>query len=162
MVGQIVNDAEVIGPIDEMSSFYLEYTKIFIAIGNNKVRKNLFLRALEIGYEVVTLISSKAIVSKYAEINIGSIIFPNAVIEANVILGKGSIVGANTTINHDAVMKDYCLVNTASVIRPNVKLRDFGHISSRCLISADVDLGPNSFIADGSIVREGDSCTTKE
>lgn len=161
LVGQIVNDAKVIGTVDEMSSYYLEYTKIFIAVGNNKVREKLTKQAIEIGYEVVTLISSKATVSSYASIGLGSVVFSNAVIEANATLGNSSIIAANTTVNHDAVIDNYCLVNTVSVIRPNVLLGKNSHISSHCLISANTKLKPNSFIEDGIVVRKGELCIIK-
>lgn len=40
-MNEVINDCEVIGTIDEMSSYYPEYVDIFIAIGNNQLRKKL-------------------------------------------------------------------------------------------------------------------------
>lgn len=51
-INELINDCEVIEPIDEMSSYYPEYTYIHIAIGNNVARSNLLLRAKEIGYSL--------------------------------------------------------------------------------------------------------------
>lgn len=54
-VNKVVNDCNVIGPIDERSSYYPEYTNIFIAVGNNKFRSKLMLQAQEIGYSLSKL-----------------------------------------------------------------------------------------------------------
>lgn len=40
-INEIINDCKVTGSIDEMSSYYPEYTHIHMAIGNNKFRKEL-------------------------------------------------------------------------------------------------------------------------
>lgn len=159
----VVNDSEIIGTIDEMSSFYLEYTKIFIAVGNNILREKLIKQAIEIGYEVVTLISNQSSVSPFSSIGIGSVVFPNTVIEANAVIGKGCIIAANVTINHDAVINDYCLVNSNSVIRPNVTLGQSTTVSAHCIISMTTVLKPFTYIEDGSIItREGSKCITEE
>lgn len=150
-----VNDCKVIGTVDEISSFYLEYTKIFIAIGNNILREKLINQAIEIGYELVALISNKSSVSSYTNIGIGSVIFPNAVVESNAVIGEGCIVAANTTINHDAIINDYCLVNSNSVIRPNVILGKSTTVSSHCVISMNIVLKPFTYIEDGAVIKEG-------
>lgn len=150
-----INDCKVIGTIDEMSSFYLEYTKIFIAVGNNILREKLIKQAIEIGYEVVTLISNKSSISSYANIGIASVIFPNAVVEANATIGEGCIVAANTTINHDVTINNYCLINSNTVIRPNVILGKSTTVSSHCIISVNTVLKPFTYIEDGAVIKEG-------
>ena len=141
-VGKQVNDCKVIGTIDEMSSFYLEYTKIFIAIGNNEVRKKLSKQAKEIGYEIVTLISKRASVSQYASIDSGCVVFPFVVIEPNAVINKECILTANTTINHDAIINEYCLLYSNTAIRPNAT------------IGALTTIEANSLIDDGSILNK--------
>lgn len=51
-INETINDCLVIGSIDEMSSYYPEYTHIHIAIDNNKVRSKLLMQAKEIGYSL--------------------------------------------------------------------------------------------------------------
>ena len=57
LVGQIVNDCKVIDKIEEMKTLFPQYNNVFIAVGNNAFRKQLYLQAKEIGYNVITLIS---------------------------------------------------------------------------------------------------------
>ena len=92
-----------------MKSLFPQCNNVFIAVGNNAFRKQLYLQAKEIGYNVITLISKQATVSKYASIKEGSVIFPHAVIEPNTSIGHNCIICANATINHDAIIHDHCL-----------------------------------------------------
>lgn len=151
-VNEVINNCRVIGIIDEMSSYYPEYTDIFIAIGNNQLRKKLNMQAKEIGYQLVSLISPFSYVSSYASINEGTVIFPHAVIEANVYVGKGCIISSNTTLNHDSVIEDDCLIYSNSVIRPDVVIESLTRIGSHCVISFGTKIKANSDISDGSAI----------
>ncbi|WP_270640588.1 NeuD/PglB/VioB family sugar acetyltransferase [Longibaculum muris] len=151
-MNEVINDCEVIGTIDEMSSYYPEYVDIFIAIGNNQLRKKLNMQAKEIGYQLASLISPFSYVSSYANINEGTVVFPHAVIEANVYVGKGCIISSNTTLNHDSIIKDNCLIYSNSVIRPNVIIESLTKIGSHCVISFGIRIESNSVINDGSVI----------
>ena len=151
-VNEVINDSNVIGTIDEMSSYYLEYTNIFIAIGNNKVRSKLMLQAQEIGYSLPILKHSTSVISKYAFLGVGSVIFPNAVVEANVVIKDGCIIAVNSVVNHDAYIDECVLVNTASVIRPNTVINKYASIGSRCLITANTTIDKELIIKDGEVI----------
>ena len=65
-INETINECEVIGSIDEISSYYPEYTHIHIALGNNQIRSKLLLQAKEIGYLLPILKHPSSVVSKYA------------------------------------------------------------------------------------------------
>ncbi len=152
-VDKTINDCKVIGDIDKIENCYPEYKDIFIAIGNNELRKKLINQAKEIGYCVETIISTHGIVSNYASIDEGTIIFDNVVVEANAVIGKGCIVASNATINHDAVIEDYCLINSNSVIRPNTLIGSLSRIGSNCTVAFNTKIKANSDIEDGLVVK---------
>lgn len=152
-VNEVINECQVIGTIDEMSSYYPEYTDIFIAVGNNKLRKKLSLQAKEIGYYLTSLISPDCYISRFADIGEGSVIFSHAVIEANALIGEGCIITSNVTINHDAVIEDYCLIYSNTVIRPNSLIGFLSRIGSNCTITFGTQVKSNSDIKDGSVIE---------
>ena len=152
LVGQTVNDCKVVGKINEMKTLFPEYLDIFIAVGNNAFRKQLFNQAKEIGYNIITLISNEATVSKYASIKQGSVIFPHAVIEPNAMIGNNCIVCANATINHDAIIHDNCLIYSNTVIRPNVIIHGLTRIGSNCTVTFGKEIEEGSDIQDGEVV----------
>ncbi|WP_370784254.1 PglD-related sugar-binding protein [Faecalibacillus intestinalis] len=152
LVGQIVNDCKVIGKIEEMKALFPQCNNVFIAVGNNAFRKQLYLQAKKIGYNIITLISNEAIVSKYASIKEGSVIFPHAVIEPNTSIGYNCIICANATINHDAIIHDHCLIYSNTVIRPNVVINELTRIGSNCTITFGKEIEEGSDIKDGEVV----------
>lgn len=147
LAGQTVNDCKVVGKINEMKKLFPEYLDIFIAVGNNAFRKQLHDQAKEIGYNIITLVSNKATVSKYATIKQGSVIFPHAVIESNARIGNDCIICANVTINHDE-----CLIYSNTVIRPNVIIHELTRIGSNCTITFGKEIKEVSDITDGEVV----------
>lgn len=152
-VNQVINDAKIIGSIQDMDKFVNDYPYIFVGIGNNKGRKQFCEKAESIGYELVNLISPKSTVSAYASISKGTVVFPNAVVEANASIGNGCIVCANTTINHDAVIEDYVLVYSNTVIRPNTRIGAYSRLGSSCTIVFGTQIEECSDIKDGSVIE---------
>ena len=120
LVGKTINDCKVICGMKDIQVLREKYSNIFIAIGNNRLREELITQAQEIGFNVVNLISNKSIVSNYAKIGQGCVIFPNVVIEPNSTIGNGCVICANSVINRDAFIADYSFVNSSSVDRPTV------------------------------------------
>lgn len=141
----------VVGKLENIKEQYQEYQDIFIAIGDNHLRKQISEQAEKIGYSVVTLISIRASVSNYAEVGSGSVIFPEAVIESGAKITKGSIIAAGSIVNHDVEIKDFCLINTGSIIRPNSIVGECSRIDSRCLIKAGTEIPENAHIKDGEV-----------
>ena len=136
--------------IDEMSSYYPEYTHIHIAIGNNKTRSKLLLQAKEIGYSLPILQHSSSVVSKYASIGEGSVLFPYSVIEANTLIGQGCIIASHVVINHDVHIDENVLVNTGTIIRPNTKINKHVSIGSHCLITMNKEIEQETILKDGT------------
>lgn len=120
LVGKTINDCKVIGGMKNIQVLREKYLNIFIAIGNNKLREELITQAQEIRFNIVNLISNKSIISNYAKIGQGCVIFPNAVIEPNSTIGKGCVICTNSVINRDAFIVDYSFVNSSSGDRPTV------------------------------------------
>lgn len=149
-INETINDCEIIGSVDEMSSYYPEYTHIHIALGNNKTRSKLLLQAKEIGYSLPILKHSSSVVSKYASVGLGSVLFPYSVIEANAVIGNCCIVTSGVVINHDAQIDECVLVNTGTVIRPNTRINKYASIGCRCFITMNKEIEINQIIKDGT------------
>lgn len=153
-INKKINDCRVIDTINNMKLYYTDYKDIFIAIGNNKLRKKLTDQANNIGFNIISLISRKSIVSKYASIDKGTVIFPGSVVESNSFIGRGCIITANTTINHDVVIEDYVLIYSNSVIRPYTLIGSYTRIGSSCTVTFGTGIKASSDIPDGTIVKE--------
>lgn len=143
----------VVGKIEDLDKLTHEYDSVFVAIGNNEVRKKLYDQARLLGYKLPILIDPHASVSKYCYIGEGSVIFPCAVLETNCHVSKGCIISSNTTINREAYISDYVSIHSNSVIRKRVHIGESTLIESRCVISPDITIKPYSYISEGRIVN---------
>lgn len=151
-VGQNVNGVQVFGKVEDVFQLAREDYEVFVAIGNNGVRKDLMIRLKENGYVFANLISPRSCISEYAVLGNGCVIYPNVVIESNVKMGDGCIATSNASINHDAIIGDFCLVYSNSVIRPNVTLENLVRVGSGCVISFGTRVNTQSDISDGSLI----------
>lgn len=88
----------VVGTTDELESLADRYDGVLVAIGNADIRLALLDRLK--GYDVVSLISPRAVVSPNARLSEGCIVEPMAVIHAGCELGRGCIVSAGAVVNH--------------------------------------------------------------
>ncbi|PTK82406.1 acetyltransferase, partial [Staphylococcus haemolyticus] len=97
----------------------------FIAIGNNKIRKEI--------YETLNLPDEKYV----------TLIHPSVVIGSNVHIGQGTVVMGNAVINASTNIGNQCIINTLASVGHDINIKDFVHIS------------PNSTLTGGSVINEG-------
>lgn len=93
---------------------------VFVAIGNNKKREDIYRRLR--GHDFPVLIDPKAQVSPTTEFRHGSYIAAGAVVQVGATLGKFVIVGANAVVSHDAVVGDFVNMGPGTVIASGVKV----------------------------------------
>ena len=111
-----------------------------ISIGQMKdleLRKNLFSKLINIGFEIPKIISKKSIVSK-----------------KNVKIGKGTIVMNNVTINSNTTIGENCIINTGSIIEHDCFIDSHTHIGPGSILNGGVNIGKQCFIGSGSVVRQ--------
>ena len=114
---------------------------VFIAIGDNAVRREIYARLR--GHDFPALIDPSAQVSPTTEFKHGTFIAVEAVVSVGTDIGKFAIIGPRSGIGHDSVVGDF------SNIGPGVTLS--GHTK----VGADVFMGANSCTASGATVADG-------
>ena len=143
----------VIGKISDLERYRDQFSNVFIAIGNNAFRSELYHRAKQLDYRICSLISPLSKISAYASLGEGCVVFPFSVIESRSNVGSTCIIAAHVTINHDAWLCDGVLVNSNSIIRPNTHIGSKTRIGSGCVISLGTKIKEESDIPDGSIMN---------
>ena len=119
---------------------------MFIAIGSarmNKLRESKYNAAKDLGYELITYVSSKA--SSWPEADIGDncFILENTVIQPFVTIGNNVVIWSGCHIGHDTVVGAHCFLSPQVVVSSNVM------IEPNCLF------GVNATIRDGiTVARE--------
>ena len=88
----------------------LDKKNIYIGVGgaiSNLNRKNIFEKFLEKKFNLPSLISNKANVSKFATIGKGTIVLPGATIGPNVHIGENCIINCNSIISHGSIIGNH-------------------------------------------------------
>ena len=111
-----------------------EKSNLILSIGNNEVRKALSQK-LKVDYSKA--LHPKAIISKFASIDVGTVVMAGAVINADVKIGK------------------HCIVNSAAIIEHDCVINDFAHISPNASLAGNVSVGEGTHVGIGAVVIQG-------
>jgi len=117
---------------------------VVVAIGNNDIRLQKIQLLQQNNFNLITLIHPSAVISKYAVIAQGTVVFAGAVINAFAKVGVG------------------CIINTSAVVEHDCIIGDFTHICPNVALAGGVIVGSKSWVGIGSQVRQlitiGDNC----
>ena len=152
---EMVLGKKVIGRFDDLE--HLNKNKdfcIIVAIGNNPKRLSLIKHLLELGYECPVLIHPSAVVSQYAIIDHGSVIFPNVVINANAKIGIGAIINTGAVIEHDCVLGEGVHISPNAGLAGGAKVGNGSWIGINACVIEQVIIGNHVIVGAGSVAIE--------
>lgn len=143
---QKVLDIPVIGSIELLKSG--NFDQAIIAIGNNKIRKDIAERYNDF-CRWISIIHPSSYVHPSVEIGKGSVIFAGAVIQPDVKIGNHVIINTGATIDHDCVIEDFVH------IAPGVHLAGGVSVGEGALVGIGSSVIPYKRIGKWSIVGAG-------
>jgi len=126
---------QVIGTSYDLLNSLKDFDGIVVGIGSNAIRQKKQSQIASAGGMLATIIHPSAVVSQYAAIGIGSVVFAGAVVNAGARIGNGVILNTSCTIDHDCV------------------LGDFSHISPGANLAGTVQIGQRSWVGIGACIR---------
>lgn len=149
----LMSDIPVIGTDEDLPNFYEQGIRhIFFAIGDNGLRKKLYTRAIEIGFEPVNIISQFAIISPRAKLGKGICIMPGAIINVNTVIGDNCIINTRCSIDHDCNVGANCHIAPGVAISGYVTIGEGAHIGTGSSVIDKINIGSWSYIGGGSAV----------
>ena len=125
---------------------FLADNLFFIGIGENRKRKELFLKLEKNGGEFVSIVHPKAVVSTHAVIAQGSFIAAGSVIQTGAQIGKNCIVNTGAQIDHHCIVGNHCHVAPNATLAGNVVLGDGVFVGMNSCIVENTVIGENFFI----------------
>lgn len=127
----------VVGNTQDLLSNTTDYSGVFVAIGNSKIRYTKIIQLLDCEATITSLIHPKAIVSPYASLADGIMVVGGAVVNAFSRIGVAGIVNTGATVGHDCILAEAV------------------HIAPGANVAGGVSIGRHSWIGVGSAVRQG-------
>lgn len=126
--------------------------QLFIAIGNNSIRKRLALR-YENRAKFATIIHESALVSKRANLEEGCVIMEGAIVKVHCHIGKHVIVNTRASIDHECIIGDFVHVAPQATLCGGITVGEGTLIGANVTILPRVKIGTWCVIGAGSIVN---------
>lgn len=146
-------DYPILGLVSDLPLFFEQgFKDIFLATGNNLLRKELFKNYFSHGFNFPTIIHPDSSVDSSAFIGIGNIIGPKVVIGADVKIGNNNIINSSCVIEHESVIKNNTHVAPGSVICGRVKIGNQVMIGANSTVIENIKIAKNNIIGAGSTV----------
>ena len=109
--------------------------KIFISIGDNKIRKNIYEKLLEL--------------NKNLDL---SIKHPSSIISENVIIENQVVISASAVINSSAKVAKGVIINTSAIVEHECTIGEFSHIAPSATLCGNVSIGKSCLIGANSVI----------
>lgn len=148
-------DFEVVSPVPVLLPDDAPY---IIAIGNNKIRKNLAETILSKS-DFLNVVHSSAILSKNLNLGYGNVVMELAIIKVGSTIGNHVILNTRTSVDHDCIIEDFVhlapgvslcggvsvgegtLVGAGSVVLPNIKIGKWCTIGAGSVVHQSISNG---------------------
>jgi len=124
--------------------------ELLAGIGSNRVRQQIadrYAHARWIGFEY-----AKVHRSIYATVAETAVLFPFAVVGANVTVGRFAIVSAHVTIGHDTDVGDYAQLAPGVQVAGGSRIGEGAMIGIGAILCPEVSVGAWATVAAGAVV----------
>ena len=145
----------ICGVIDRNTSYEAHTpsrVKVFVAIGDNKIRQTVTQRLLAEGYTLVNAISPHAYVSASSVVGTGVCIMPHAVVGPNTKIGNSTIINTRASVDHDCDVADYCHIAPGSTLCGFVTVGSDTFICAGVTVIDRIAIGENCIVGAGAVV----------
>lgn len=122
---EFILSKRIIGGVGDLPHFFSQgYKSLVLAVGDNKVRKEIYHVWAEFGFSFPTVIHPDASVDPSVSFGTANIVGPKVVIGASVIIGENNIINSSCVVEHESVIGSHCHIAPGAVICGRVVLGD--------------------------------------
>jgi len=129
-----------------------EFVACIVSIGNNSLRQKKQCDLEQQGFCFVSLVHPNAVVSRYANIDVGTVIMAGTVVNAFTKIGRGCIVNAGSTIDHDCVLDDFVHISPGAHLAGDVSISECSWVGIGASVKQGMCIASNAIIGAGSVV----------
>ena len=142
----------VVGKTASMLKRRLEFSGAAVAIGNNRIRQNKLIQLHEAGFDLPALIHPQAVVSRYATLGKGTVVFAGAVLNADARLDSGVILNTGCTVDHDCQLADAVHISPGANLAGAVKVGERSWLGIGCSVRQLISIGEDVVVGAGAVV----------
>jgi UDP-perosamine 4-acetyltransferase len=130
------------------------------SVRDNAPRRRLYELGVAHGLAPLRLSHPSSIRAKSAEVGVGSVLFPLAVVNTGAKLGVNVIVNTGAIVEHDCVVGDHVHVATGARLASSVRIGACAHIGVGAVVRQCVSIGEYAVVGAGAVVvKDVPPCT---
>jgi sugar O-acyltransferase (sialic acid O-acetyltransferase NeuD family) len=130
---------------------------MFIAIGYgrmNRDRAAKYERARELGYTLVSYISSKCTFLTDEPVGDNCFILEDNTIQPFVKIGCNVTMWSGNHIGHDSVIEDHCFIASHVVVSGHVRVGAYSFIGVNATLRNSIVLAPQTLVGAGAVIMK--------
>jgi UDP-perosamine 4-acetyltransferase len=125
---------------------------LFLAIGDNRKREELFLDLKNQGFMFPNLIAGTAVEKEDVVYGEGNIVFDKAYIGPLVRMGNNNIINTASIIEHECSIENHCNIGPGSVVSGRSKMGNHVFVGSSAVIIDRVSISSYVTLGAGTVV----------
>jgi sugar O-acyltransferase (sialic acid O-acetyltransferase NeuD family) len=134
-----------------------EAYKMFVALSYskmNKVRAEKYYKAKELGYELVSYVSSKCSFLTDNTVGENCFILEDNTIQPFVKIGSNVTLWSGNHIGHDSIIDDHCFFASHVVVSGHVHVHPYCFIGVNATLRNSITIAPGTLIGGGAVIMK--------
>jgi sugar O-acyltransferase (sialic acid O-acetyltransferase NeuD family) len=131
--------------------------KMFIALsyaGMNQVRATKYFRAKEMGYELVSYVSSRCTFLTDNPVGDNCFILEDNTIQPFVRIGNNVTLWSGNHIGHDSIVEDHCFLASQIVVSGRVRIGPYCFIGVNVTLRNAITIAHHTLLGAGAIIMK--------
>ena len=131
--------------------------KMFVALSYakmNRLRAQKYARAKELGYELVSYISSHCTLLTQQPVGDNCFILEDNTIQPFVRIGSNVTLWSGNHIGHDSTIGDHCFVSSHVVVSGHVDIGAYCFIGVNATLRNNIVVAPETLIGAGAVIMK--------
>lgn len=129
-----------------------EQFDIAVAVGNNRIRRQIAEKAAALGFALPVLIHPDAYVSPSATVGQGSVVMAKAAVQAGSVLKDGVIVNTAATVDHDCLLDAFVHISPGAHLSGNTHISEESWIGTGACSRQQIRIGSRATIGAGAVI----------
>lgn len=140
------------GGTAELKEILNRFDSVIVGIEENRPRLAKLAELEAQGAALCIVVHPGAMVSHFADVGLGTVVFAAAVVNVDAQLGRGVIVHTGATVGRDCVLEDGVHIGPGAHLAGGVKVGAGSLVGIGATVRGGVNIGQDALVAAGAVV----------